>query len=234
MGETTNKKINLLTVPFDVFERHKMVAVLVEKDKKVLDVGGGVDALGRFIKNKIVVSNLQSGDVLADGRSLPFADNSFEIVTSIDVIEHISQKDRQKFVKELIRVAGEKVILSSPLGTKQHLGSEKKILSFLKKKGANSAYLEEHVKEVLPSEEELKKYAGGYRFQILASGDFRLSNFLTKMDVTSLKNPYFDKLFYFFKRLVNIILNIFYFPFCRSNKTGFFTNRIYLLIEKNN
>jgi hypothetical protein len=234
MGKTTNKKINLLTIPFDVFERHKVVASLVEKNKKILDVGGGVDALGRFIKNKIVVSNLQSGDVLADGRSLPFADNSFEIVTSIDVIEHIPQKDRQKFVKELIRVAGEKIIFSSPLGTKQHLVSEKRILSFLKKKGVCSNYLQEHVKEVLPSEEELKKYASGYCFQILASGDFRLSNFLTKMDVISLKNPYADKLFYFFKRLTNIILNIFYFPFCRSDKTRFFTNRIYLLIEKNN
>lgn len=234
MGKTTGKKINLLTIPFDVFERHKVVAGLIELNKKVLDVGGGVDALDRFVKNKIVVSNLKSGDVLADGRALPFTSNSFEIVTSIDVIEHLPQKDRQKFVKELLRVAGEKVILSSPLGTKQHLDSEKKALAFLKKKGVHSNYLEEHVKEVLPTEEELKKYANGYHCQILASGDFRLNNFLTKMDVTSLKNPYFDKLFYFFKRLVNIVLNIFYFPFCRSGKTGFFTNRIYLLIEKNN
>jgi hypothetical protein len=234
MGKTTSQKINLLTIPFDVFERHKVVAGFIGANKKVLDVGGGVDALGRFVKNKIVVSNLQSGDILADGRSLPFADNSFEIVTSIDVIEHIPQKDRQKFVKELLRVAGEKVILSSPLGTKQHLDSEKKILAFLKKKGIHSSYLEEHVKEVLPNEEELKRYANGYYWQMLASGDFRLNSFLMKMDVTSFKNSYFDKLFYFFKRLTNMILNIFYFPFCRSGKTGSFTNRVYLLVKKNN
>ena len=225
-------KMNSILLPFDVFERHQTVAKKIKPGETILDVGGGIDALGKFIKNKIIVANLKSGDILVNGLELPLKDKSFDVVTSIDVIEHISQPDRRQFVKELLRVAQKRVILSSPLGTNQHLEAEKNILSFLRKKGIKSAYLEEHVREGLPKEEELKKYVNAYRWQMLASGDFRLNNFLTKMDATSFKNPCFDKLFYFFKRLINISLNIFYFPFCRSKKIKFFTNRVYFFIEK--
>jgi len=233
LGDTKQKKtMKAIFLPFDVFERHKTVARAIKPKETVLDVGGGVDALKRFIDNEVSVSNLQSGDVLADGRNLPFKNNSFEVVTSVDVLEHVPQKDRKRFVEELLRVSKKKVILSVPLGTKQHLEAEKKILSFLEKRGIESEYLKEHVQRGLPKEEELKKYVDKYAVKTVYSGDFRLNNFLTRMDVTSFKNPYFDKLFYFLKKCLNIKLNVFYFPFCRSNKPRFFTNRIYLFIEK--
>ena len=228
----TKKKIKTLISPFDVFERHQTVAKNIKPERTILDVGGGVDALSLFIKNKIVVANLSSGDVLLKGKNLPFDDKSFDIVTSIDVLEHISKTDRQNFINELLRVARKKIIIAIPLGTKQHLESEQKILSFLEKKGIKSVYLKEHVQEGLPQEEELKKYIDNCKIKMIYSGDFRLNNFLSKIDASSFKNPYFDKLFYFFKRLVNIILNIFYFPFCCSEKSKFFTNRLYLFIEK--
>lgn len=219
-------------LPFDVFERHKTIARTIRPKETVLDVGGGIDALKRFIDNEVFVSNLQSGDVLADGRNLPFENNSFEVVTSVDVLEHVPQKDRKRFVEELLRVSKKKIILSVPLGTKQHLEAEKKILSFLEKRGIESEYLKEHVQRGLPEEEELKKYVDKYTVKTVYSGDFRLNNFLTRMDATSFKNPYFDKVFYFLKRLINLFLNLFYFPFCQSKEPKFFTNRIYLFIEK--
>ena len=233
MGDAKQKRsMKAIFLPFDVFERHKTVARAIKPGETVLDVGGGVGALSKFIRNKVTVTNLKSGDILADARALPMKDNSFKVVTSIDVIEHVPKQDRKKFIEELLRVGRKKVIVSAPLGTKQHLEAEKKILTFLEKKGINSEYLQEHIEEDLPSEKELKKYVDKYSVKIIYAGDFRLNNFLTKMDATSFKNPYFDKFFYFLKRLINLFLNLFYFPFCQSKEPKFFTNRIYLFIEK--
>ncbi len=52
------------------------------------------------------------------------------------------------------------------------------------------------------------------------------------MDFKSLPNPKLDKIFYLLKRLLNLILNLFYFPFSGSENQEDFTNRIYLFIEK--
>jgi len=227
--ETMMKSILL---PFDVFERHQTIAHAIKPDQTVLDVGGGVDALSKFIKNKVTVTNLKNGDILADGRALPIKDNSFDVVTSIDVIEHVSKKDRKKFIQELLRVARIRVIVSAPLGTKQHLEAEKKLLSLFKEKKMKSDFIEEHVKKGLPTFSELKDYVQGYSYRVFYSGDYRLNRFLTMMDIKSLPNPKLDKLFYLFKRLLNLILNLFYFPFSGSESQEDFTNRIYLFIEK--
>ncbi len=77
-------------LPFDIYERHKTVAGFIPPGPQlVLDVGGGAATLSRFIPARVIVSDLASGDVCADARRLPFTDNSFEVVTSIDVLEHI-------------------------------------------------------------------------------------------------------------------------------------------------
>jgi ubiquinone/menaquinone biosynthesis C-methylase UbiE len=233
VGDTKPKaSMKSILLPFDVFERHKTVAKAVKTNETILDVGGGVDALSKFIKNKVTVTNLKSGDILADGRALPMEDNSFDVVTSIDVVEHLPKKDRKKFIEELLRVARIKVIVSTPLGTKQHLEAEKKLLSLFKEKKMKSDFIEEHVKRGLPTFSELKDYTQTYSYKFFYSGDYRLNRFLTMMDIKSLPNPKLDKIFYLLKRLLNLILNLFYFPFSGSENQEDFTNRIYLFIEK--
>lgn len=49
---------------------------------------------------------------LYDGYHLPFANNAFDVVTCVDVIEHVEDYDR--FLKELLRVARKGVFLSTP------------------------------------------------------------------------------------------------------------------------
>ena len=52
--------------------------------------------------------------VKADGLSLPFADNSFDLVVSFAVIEHVGDRQQQRaFVQELCRV-GRSVYLTTP------------------------------------------------------------------------------------------------------------------------
>lgn len=226
------KKLKALFLPFDVFERHQSVAHMVKPKQTILDVGGGVDVLSRFVENKVVVSNLQSGDVLADGKNLPFKENSFDVVTSIDVIEHVPKKDRKKFIEELLRVAKKKVILSAPLGTKGHIETERRLLKIFDGKKIKADFLREHLVRGLPSLSELKTYLKSCTYKVFYSGDFRLNSFLTMMDIKSLPHPKLDKIFYLLKRLLNLILNLFYFPFSGSESQEDFTNRIYLFIEK--
>jgi len=231
MGKTAGGEMKNLLIPFDVFERHKVVARFVKTGEMVLDIGGGIDALNRFIKNKITVANLDSGDILLKGPKLPLKDDSFDVVTSIDVLEHIDKKNRQLFIDELLRVAKRKVIFSTPCGSLGHGESEKKLLKLFEKSGRESFFLKEHVEKGLPKVDEIRNYLSDYNFKILFAGDYRLNFFLTKLDLKTLKNPKLDKLFYWFKRFINIILNIFYFPFSVSKKEGKYTNRVYFIIN---
>lgn len=50
-----------------------------------------------------------------DGTIFPFKDNSFDVVWSNAVIEHVGQEDRQvQFLKELKRVAKQRVFITTP------------------------------------------------------------------------------------------------------------------------
>ncbi len=52
--------------------------------------------------------------VIGDGRTLPFADHSFDLVVSNAVLEHVGTKnDQRRFIAEACRV-GKRVVLSTP------------------------------------------------------------------------------------------------------------------------
>ena len=64
-------------------------------------VAVGIDDQGELCKRYPEVTFVQ-----ADGRSLPFADDEFDVVHSNAVIEHVGGSvDQQRFVAELVRVA---------------------------------------------------------------------------------------------------------------------------------
>ncbi len=59
--------------------------------------------------------------VLADLRGgLPFKDKSFDVVICIGVIEHLEKEKGSRLLRELERVAREKVIIITPVGFAQH------------------------------------------------------------------------------------------------------------------
>ena len=70
-----------------------------------------------------VVPELLGGDVqYAVGWDLPFEDNSFEVVTFWDVIEHILPGDDEAFCREAARVASKAILLTASNKESKHEG----------------------------------------------------------------------------------------------------------------
>ena len=93
-------------------------------DMRVLDVGGTIE-IWRLapVMPRVVLLNQAfwphqtggaEGVVLGDGTSLPFADQSFDLVFSNSVIEHVGSRDTQaSFAAEIARV-GKQFWLQTP------------------------------------------------------------------------------------------------------------------------
>lgn len=111
-------------------ERVEKAARFVPTSRKLLDVGCGDGILIHFIKNRVsevygidnLSPDLQKAKkrglitklVNLDKEKLPFNNNTFDVVTCLDVIEHV--KDPSIMLKEIYRVLKKNgvIILSTP------------------------------------------------------------------------------------------------------------------------
>jgi uncharacterized membrane protein YfhO/ubiquinone/menaquinone biosynthesis C-methylase UbiE len=224
------KKLKILILPFDVYIRHKIVSAFLGGRESVLDVGGGLDQLKKFSNNQITTTDIRDADIIMKGNKLPFKNSQFDTVASIDTLEHISQKERQIFINDLIRVAKKKIIIAAPLGTKNHQLHEE---ALLKKLGAKAPpYLKEHVKYNLPTLKQIKKLSQNKKTKLFFSGNFYLSEKLFRFHLFEIKNKFFNRIFYYFKFTFNILLNLFLFPIFKKRKYSQSVNRFFLIIEK--
>jgi len=230
-----NSSINKLLLPYDVYERHKAVGDLILKNETVLDIGGELNHLSQFCHPaKIVVANLTGGDVIIQKEKLPFAKNSFDVVSSIDVLEHIPKEDRQEFVKKLTDIAAKRVILSFPIGTTGHVKYEKEIQSWLQKIGANVSFLKEHIKYGLPTIDEISKISKNQESRIFYSGNLTFNKYLFYLYLFDPQIKYLGKLIYFSKLIFNFLTNPIFYAFLSNRKFSESINRAYLIIDKKN
>ena len=221
-------------IPPDTFERHKLIGQLITPNKNILDVGGSMSKLPQFVKNCKVttVDVVKPADIIYDGKKIPVGDKSYDIVTSIDVLEHIKSQDREDFVDELNRVAREKTIISAPLGTSFHLKYEKKTLEQYQKKDIKLPFLEEHVAIGLPTPEQVEEIRNKYNGKVYYSGDVRITERLFRIHNFEAKNKYVNLLVFFLKLKFNLFMNIVGYYFFVNRKKSEYTNRFYLVIGK--
>lgn len=108
------------------------------KELSVLDVGSGSMDISRFLSpskwnyflldvQKDVFKDLKKVNrVVGDGCELPFKDKAFDIVVSIDTVEHIPKFIRHNFYEELKRVHKKKIIITCPIQSNDGLFQGKK------------------------------------------------------------------------------------------------------------
>jgi hypothetical protein len=153
--------------PFDQYQRYQVATDLlalvgVKPGSTVLDVGGAAgpaeDFLGDYDLTIVDVDRSDLPDrrfVLASGATLPFPDESFDVVLSQDTLEHVPSADRPAFLSELTRVAREAVVLCAPFSDPLVQLAERALHEFVTVRfGGHFATLEEHAEHGLPNLDE--------------------------------------------------------------------------------
>jgi SAM-dependent methyltransferase len=136
--------------------------IIKQKPKSILELGVGTKLLSAYLKErnfKVTTCDFDTHlkpDVVADVRDLPFTNNSFDVVVSFEVLEHLPFKYFKKCLLELKRCSKSKIIISLPYASFNIFGSLKflpfvaekfflfrfNLLSFFKHKFKGSHYWE--------------------------------------------------------------------------------------------
>jgi methyltransferase family protein len=142
-----------------------------------------------------VTANVEPpADILMDGGVLPVPDKAYDIVTSLDTLEHVPRPERPTFVSELVRVTARRLILCCPFGTTEHTRAEEQLLDWYERlTGERHRWLAEHVENGLPGDQELRPIfqslarAEPLRIDFRYHGDFRSSQVQFKETVNALR-----------------------------------------------
>ncbi|MGH7429200.1 MAG: methyltransferase domain-containing protein [Candidatus Methylomirabilaceae bacterium] len=168
-GDEARRFIELSRDPtilnIELYQRFKPVAdrinALAERGLSVLDVGGREWAFSAFLPgHRVVVADLETTGI--DARALPHGDDSFDVVTSHHLLEHVPAPDRLRVVAELVRVARRWVFLTGPFEENRFAREIDELLVRLE---PNNPYLREHAKLGLPSLGEIESWLKGQRYR---------------------------------------------------------------------
>ncbi len=156
----------------------------VNRPLRVLEVGSGYGGIAWLLPNspmKICMVDRatdvfsfrdtgRSWKVCSDGGVLPFQDGAFDIVLSLDTLEHISRERRNAFAQELKRVSNAAVILGCPVhspdGKFRAAEFDRLLTESLRTRGRTAPdWLDDHIEKVHPNADELLQLFPGSRLE---------------------------------------------------------------------
>lgn len=132
-------------------------------DSRILEVGSGSLGITPYLKKKI--DGLDIGftgpqtelvnKIKGHADNLPFWKNSYDVVISTDVLEHLAKERREKVIYEMLRVAKKLAVIVAPQGELSERQDKELDAHFQKVFGTRNQFLEEHVRNGLPRTAEI-------------------------------------------------------------------------------
>jgi GT2 family glycosyltransferase len=160
---------------FDQLQRYRLAARLIDRlcaglagPVRVLDVGCNVlNHLPRFLdpaRARVVRCDTYedtTGDpdyVRTDPAGpLPFADESFDAVVALEVLEHVPPERRRDFLADCLRVARRGAVFTCPNGTPAVRAAEQlAAAAYQRRHGRPHPFLSEHAEFGLPTQDEVR------------------------------------------------------------------------------
>lgn len=164
----------LRRLPFDYYGRYRLAADVVDAVRNstpalVLDVGGGPGSLAAFLGgDRVVATDIALPEchepapslVLSDGAALPFGDGVFDVVITLDTLEHVFPEKRPALLRETLRASRGWVLAVCPCDTEGVAEADAALLSYVRtlfgEAFSTVGTLQEHLGFGLPDADEIE------------------------------------------------------------------------------
>ena len=133
------------------------------KNSKILEIGPGSLGITPYLKQEIDGLDVDFtgpkspylNKIKGIATELPFRKNSYDVVISVDVLEHLKKEDRPKAIFEMMRVAKKLAVIAVPVGELSQNQDKELYSHWHRLKKNEDLFLKEHVENGLPTSEEI-------------------------------------------------------------------------------
>lgn len=192
-------------------------------DLRILEIGSGGLGIAPYLKLSVTGVDVEFKPpfypklirITGKAEKLDFADNSFDVVVSSDMLEHLPPDKREKAIFEMIRVAKLEVIIGVPCGVAAAKHDEELRQEYLKVHKKEFPFLKEQVEYGLPDITDIIEYINkackrlDRKIKLIVSGNENMitRKFLMKgwMSSSFLVNVFFRKILLPFIPLLRLL-----------------------------
>ncbi|MBI5357126.1 class I SAM-dependent methyltransferase [Candidatus Collierbacteria bacterium] len=134
-----------------------------KKELTILEVGSGGLGITPYLKLPVTGVDVEFKPpfhpnlirVVGKAEKLDFADKSFDMVISSDMLEHLSPGVREKSIFEMIRVSKSGVVIGAPCGSEASRHDQELRHEYLKTHKTEFTFLKEQVEYGLPDKTDI-------------------------------------------------------------------------------
>jgi SAM-dependent methyltransferase len=166
------------TLPFDLFERYHASTLITQllplPPVTALDFGGYIGDQGGHWADAsdfglpAIFTDIRPADSRRYLSEAALPGTKFDLVLSLDVLEHIPKAARRSFLERLDDLSGRYILLAGPVASPDAEAAEKRVRESLRDAGAAiHGFLAEHREHGLPEREDITRWADEHRYSVV-------------------------------------------------------------------